>query len=80
MNGADYQALYRRAIEAGERRDYASAVELLTAVVTGTEDLPHALLYLGRSYHALGKYERAVPVFTSYLARLPESAPTVAGA
>ncbi len=75
MNGTDHEALYRQAIRAGEQRDYRTAVSLLTGVITATEDFPHALLYLGRSYHALGEYNRAVPVLEFYLRRLPESEP-----
>ena len=62
MRSMDLQEIYNSAIEAGQNRDYHSAVKLLTHVVSQTDGFPQALLYLGRSYHALGQFDKAVQV------------------
>jgi tetratricopeptide (TPR) repeat protein len=69
----DLGRLYEEAIRAGERREYRVAVELFRKVVTKTDRYPHALLYLGRSYHALGQYHEAVQVLEFYTKVLPDS-------
>jgi tetratricopeptide (TPR) repeat protein len=70
----DYAVLFEKAIEAGKRRDYLKAVELLTRLVGVTDQFPMALLYLGRSYHALGELEKAVRILVSFVRLKPESA------
>jgi tetratricopeptide (TPR) repeat protein len=65
--------LLRDALEAGYRRDYPRAVVLLTELLGKTDRFPQALLYLGRSCHALGNYGRAIQSFTAYLRRRPGS-------
>ena len=39
-----------------------------------TDQFPQALLYLGRSYHALGELEKAVRILVSFVRTKPESA------
>ncbi|WP_321991650.1 tetratricopeptide repeat protein [Marispirochaeta aestuarii] len=63
-----YEELLRKAVEAGKRRDYSESIRLLTRIVTEFEGLPDAYLYLGRSYHALKDYNKAV-IFLSYYRR-----------
>ena len=67
--------MYRQGLEAGRKRDYRRAVELLTEVVSRTERFPHAILYLGRAWHAAGDYPRAVQVLRFYLKAVPDSGP-----
>jgi tetratricopeptide (TPR) repeat protein len=62
-----------QAVDAGRRRDYRTAVSLLEAVVSDTDLYPQAFLYLGRSYHALGRYAEALQMLTYYLHLAPES-------
>jgi len=65
------QDLLSRAIEAGTKRDYQSSIELLTALIAEDDPpqdlLNEALLYLGRSYHAIGAYGRAIGVLSDYI-------------
>ena len=75
MRSMDLQEIYNSAIEAGQNRDYHSAVKLLTHVVSQTDGFPQALLYLGRSYHALGQFDKAVQVLEFYLKIAPGSEP-----
>jgi tetratricopeptide (TPR) repeat protein len=70
----DSGELFRKAVEAGRQRDYAKSVELLTRVVGTSDQFPQALLYLGRSYHALGEMEKAVRTLYSYVRLNPDSA------
>lgn len=50
------------------------AVELLTRLIGMTDQFPQALLYLGRSYHALGEMEKAVRILISFIRLKPDSA------
>jgi tetratricopeptide (TPR) repeat protein len=59
--------------QAGKRRDYERAAALCTDLLSRTDRYPEALLYLGRSYHALRRLDRAVYVFQFYLKRKPDS-------
>jgi tetratricopeptide (TPR) repeat protein len=71
----NYRQLLEEAIGAGQRRDYATAAKLFTQIVSRTDQYPQALLYLGRSYHALGQYNRAVLALEFYNRILPKSSP-----
>jgi tetratricopeptide (TPR) repeat protein len=75
MRAADNATLFEEALEAGRKRDYPRAVELLSRVVASTDRIPSALLYLGRAYHALGDFARAAHVLRFYLRGRPESVP-----
>lgn len=67
MSVRDPNALLEGAIKAGEARDYAGAIEALTTLLAG-EDAPiEALLFLGRSYYALGEGEKAIVAFRAFL-------------
>ncbi len=67
--------LLRQAIAAGRSRDYHRAIGLLEEVLLHSEDHPQALLYLGRSHHALRDYPRAIQAFRDYLRAHPDSGP-----
>jgi tetratricopeptide (TPR) repeat protein len=59
--------LFERALKAGEQRDYRKAAELLTSVLSQTDSMPEALLYLGRARYVLGERGRAIDAFRLYL-------------
>ncbi len=65
------EQLLNEAVEAGTRRDYQNSIELLTALIAENEPpleiLNEALLYLGRSYHAIGAYGKAISVLSDYI-------------
>ncbi|MDP3179361.1 MAG: hypothetical protein Q8M76_15740, partial [Spirochaetaceae bacterium] len=63
----DARALFKRALEAGNQRDYRRASELLTSLLAQTDAYSEALLYLGRARHALGESGKAVDAFRRYL-------------
>lgn len=67
MKKAEGADLFRQALEAGSRRDYESAAEILTRIVSETDEFPQALLYLGRSLHSLGDFGKAIGAFRLYL-------------
>ena len=66
-------ALFEEAIEAGRSHDYARAVEILLRIVGSTDRFPQALLYLGRSYHALGQYDKAAQALDFFVRQKPDS-------
>lgn len=70
----NYTELFEEAIRAGRSRDYAKSVEILLRIVGSTDRFPQALLYLGRSYHALGEHARAAQALNFYVQQRPASA------
>ena len=54
-------------MEAGAARDYPRAIEILTDLLAEADPPLEALLFLGRSYHALGELGRATEAFRAYL-------------
>jgi Flp pilus assembly protein TadD len=70
----NYTELFEEALRAGRDRDYAKAVEILLRIVGSTDRFPQALLYLGRSYHALGEYARAAQALNFFVQQRPGSA------
>ena len=74
MPTISYKTLFSRAQEAGSRRDYALAQELLTRIVAETDTMPAAWLFLGRARHALGYHDRAIAAFAAYLGYQPDDA------
>ncbi len=72
MNASAYQEMFRDALSAGKRRDYHRSVQLLKSIIAETDSIPKALLYLGRSYHALEEHERAIRTFRQFIAVAPE--------
>jgi len=73
MRKTDYHALLQEAIKAGRDRDYRRSVDLLSRITSETDSEPEAFLYLGRSYHALGRYDLAIPPFKSFIELTPKS-------
>jgi tetratricopeptide (TPR) repeat protein len=69
----DYRALISSAIDAGNRRDYVESIRILKRIIAETDAYPEAFLYLGRGYHAVGDYDRAIPALAYYTERKPLS-------
>ena len=55
--------LLQEAIEAGKKRDYTKAIKLLSSLIHESEDNKSAFFYLGRAYHAVGEYGKAIQCF-----------------
>ncbi len=70
----DFASLYAEAIAAGRRRDYRQAADLFARVAGATDRFPLALLYLGRSRHALGEHGPAVRALSAFVRQRPASA------
>jgi tetratricopeptide (TPR) repeat protein len=75
MRASNYSGMFDQAMEAGRKRDYPRAIELLSLIIGSTDAHPLALLYLGRAYHALGEYARAVQALAFFVRRKPDSVP-----
>lgn len=64
----DKEQLFQLAIKAGQKRDYRKAINILESlVVDGVAWKPEILVYLGRSYHAIGEYSLAVAALNYFL-------------
>jgi len=74
MKDKHIQDLFDRALEAGRNRDYHQAIELLQEILVQSDQMPIALLYLGRAYHASGDINRAIQVLQFFLKLQPDSA------
>ena len=72
MNAAERQQL-NTAIQAGFQKDYLGAVRILTELIASWDAPPEAFLYLGRSYHAVKEYSRALASFNDYIRLKPRS-------
>lgn len=75
MDQSELKLLYEQALEAGRKRDYPLAATILQELLIHTDQLPAALLYLGRAYHAMGEFHRAVQAIRLYLNAQPDSGP-----
>lgn len=73
MQQTDYQALLSEATEAGRKRDYRRAVDLLSRITSETDSVPEAFLYLGRSFHALGRADLAIAALRAFIELAPDS-------
>ncbi|MFO7848579.1 MAG: tetratricopeptide repeat protein [Spirochaetia bacterium] len=71
---ADYNALFEEALEHGKKRNYSEAIARLRYIVSLTDEIEEAYLYLGRSYHALGRYPQAVDMLRRFVYLKPLSA------
>jgi tetratricopeptide (TPR) repeat protein len=65
---------FARAMEAGRQRDYQRAVVILQEILLQTDQMPDVPLYLGRAYHAMGDFPRAIEALRYHLRLLPDSA------
>ena len=69
MAEATHDSLLAMALQAGQERNYIKASSLLLRIVSETDAIPEAYLYLGRSYHALGNIDLAIQ-FLKYFTEL----------
>jgi tetratricopeptide (TPR) repeat protein len=67
MPDKEARQLLEAAIAAGGKRDYRKAIDCLTLLLSQTDSMPEAFLYLGRSYYALGEQGRSVEAFRRFL-------------
>ncbi len=70
---ASYTRLFEEAIELGTKRKYAEAIVRLRGIVSETDEIEEAFLYLGRSYHAVGAYPQAIDMLRRFTELRPES-------
>lgn len=66
--------MLNEAIRLGQERRYRKAIPLLLRIITKDESQTEALLYLGRSYHALGDFALAVDALRKFSRLNPQSA------
>jgi tetratricopeptide (TPR) repeat protein len=71
-NQTDY---IQKALELGRQRNYSAAAQLLEEVLARQEAVePEVVLLLGRAYHTLQHYPRALALFRDYIHLEPNSA------
>ena len=75
MNETNKKAreLLSKAVEDGRNRNYTAAVKKLKTVLNMTDSCSEALLYLGRSYHALGNFNDAIIAIRLFITKHPKS-------
>jgi tetratricopeptide (TPR) repeat protein len=72
-SAAEGRRKFTQAVAAGSRRDYKAAVSLLVELISEYDTPPEAYLYLGRSFHALKEYSKALAAYNDYLRLKPNS-------
>ena len=65
--------LFKKALGKGKARDYKKSAEILTEILSRTDNFPPAFLYLGRCYHSLGDINRAIQLLKYYTHLKPGS-------
>ena len=63
----------KAASEAGKKGNYRLAVKILGELISETDAPAEAWLLLGRSFHALKEYSRALAAFNDYIRQRPQS-------
>lgn len=66
------QGLFRAANQAARNRDYSTCAQLLEKVVAADPNYKNAWNYLGWTYNALGKYEKAEAALRNAVAVNPQ--------
>lgn len=75
MRATNKTTYIQDALELGRQRDYSGAAKLLEEVLARQEVVePEVLLLLGRAYHTLQRYPRALSLFSDYIRLVPGSA------
>jgi tetratricopeptide (TPR) repeat protein len=69
MGRKNYAHELKQAVAAGQARDYRKAVDILLGIISESDSEPKAYLYLGRSYHALGRHDLAVQYLSYFVKR-----------
>ncbi len=65
-------ARIRSAIREGKNRNYHKTIKILTSLADKAEEYPEILLYLGRSYHAIGNIPNAIRLLQFYIKLKPK--------
>lgn len=74
MQGAEENRLIEEAVILGRKRRYREAIPLLLRAVSLNDQRHDALLYLGRSFHAVGEYVQALDALREFVRLRPDSA------
>jgi tetratricopeptide (TPR) repeat protein len=69
MTEARADQLLEKAVQAGGKRDYHAAIDILLELLSEYDKNPEAYLYLGRAYHSLEERGKAIQAFRAYLER-----------
>ncbi|HOJ98852.1 MAG TPA: tetratricopeptide repeat protein [Termitinemataceae bacterium] len=70
-----YRQQVQRALQKGKERDYPAAITILEELLyQSDEGHPEVLLLLGRAYHAIKEYGRALAAFREVIQMQPEDA------
>ncbi|GHV84656.1 hypothetical protein AGMMS50230_02640 [Spirochaetia bacterium] len=64
----------KKAVTAGNKRDYHQAVAILEEIISEYEGPAEAFLYLGRAFHVLHNHSRALAAFNDYITLKPRRA------
>lgn len=73
MDTQSAEKQFQQAIQAGKARNYQECIDLLLELSGEGIIRPEISLYLGRSYHALGRYQLAVASLRDYHRKKPNS-------
>ncbi|MDR1948488.1 MAG: tetratricopeptide repeat protein [Spirochaetaceae bacterium] len=73
-NRSEGRAKLNEAIQAGNRKDYQQAVDILEELISTCDTPPEAYLFLGRAFHALKDYSRALAAYNDFVRLRPQSA------
>ncbi len=74
MTGSSDTSLLEHAVSLGRQRRYREAIPLLQRIAASPDGHTEALLYLGRSHHALGSYSQAIDSLRQFVDLHPDSA------
>jgi tetratricopeptide (TPR) repeat protein len=74
-NNENPEKYFKQAFEAGKKKNYEKAIAIFKYIVNNFDNVPKALLFLGRSYHATGRFAQAIQAFDFFLKVNPDSAP-----
>lgn len=74
MASKNFDSVFQKILKAGKSRNYTQAIALLEDLLVHgeAERHPEILLYLGRSYHSLLDYTKAIGSFRTYISLCPE--------
>ncbi len=64
---------FDKAVDLGKKRKYLEASKIFLSITKETSEIPEAYLFLGRSYHSLKQFPKAVQYLNHYLSLIPNS-------
>jgi len=74
MNSTETSQLLQEAIKLGRKREYRKAANKLLYLISADDSMDEAFLYLGRSFHGIGEYSRAIDALRTFVNRRSDSA------